>query len=576
MTSQPDNQLLAEFHAKRSEEAFGALVRQHISLVYGTALRQVGDPAAAEEIAQNVFIALAQSAGKLGSHPTIAGWLHRTTLNKSREWLRAELRRRRREQTSLALAEAKAEGDSVWAPLVPLLDEALLQLRDPDRAAVILHFIEGRTFDEVGATLGIGEDAARKRVDRCLDQLTKFFHRRGFAVPALSAAVPLFALALHPAPAGLASSVTTAAIANHSSAIFTLKGAIKIMALTQAKTAIVAGVAVMLAAGTTIITVKEVRDHSTSYHGRSLEQWLVDLDDQKPGPAFDRAEEAVRYIGKNGVPIIVAKLKAKGPVDHRVIIACYELGPYAEPAIPELIRLLNRGYARGYIAAALGRIGVDAIPPLITSLTNRNIEVRAEAASALGGFRNDDPRVLAAIPALVRCLGDDSAFVRAMAGRSLGNIRRQETTVVPALMKCLEDTDRQVQWAACLALGDFGTNAAPAVPVLLSKFNASTRDVHAAAALALIRIEPNSQTRLDALMPVLIENINGFGGRGNNFRFPTIMALADHGQGAKQAVPAILDAIHATSGPEQFAMLEALKKIDPIAAATNASVAPIR
>ena len=47
-------------------------------------------PAAAEEITQNVFVALAQAAGQIsGSHPTIAGWLHQTALNKSREWLRS-------------------------------------------------------------------------------------------------------------------------------------------------------------------------------------------------------------------------------------------------------------------------------------------------------------------------------------------------------------------------------------------------------------------------------------------------------------------------------------------------------
>ena len=45
-------------------------------------------------------------------------------------------------------------------PLVPLLDEALLKLREPDRLAVILHFMEGRTFQEVGSALGIGEDTA--------------------------------------------------------------------------------------------------------------------------------------------------------------------------------------------------------------------------------------------------------------------------------------------------------------------------------------------------------------------------------------------------------------------------------
>jgi hypothetical protein len=143
---------------------------------------------------------------------------------------------------------------------VPLLDEALLELREPDRQAVILHFMEGQTFQEVGSALGVGEDAARKRVNRCLDQLTNFFRRRGFAVPALAAGAPLFAVSSHAAPAGLAASATTAGLAAaHSvastSTLTLIKGALKIMAWTKAKTAIVAVAAVIVATSTTTLVV---------------------------------------------------------------------------------------------------------------------------------------------------------------------------------------------------------------------------------------------------------------------------------------------------------------------------------
>jgi uncharacterized protein (TIGR03435 family) len=283
--SEPDHRLIAEFNARRSEEAFAALVRQHVNLVFATALRQVGDAGAAEEITQNVFVALAQAAGKLGSHPTIAGWLHQTALNKSREWLRSELRRRRREQVAVNLELARAEGDSVWASLVPLLDEALLELREPDRLAVILHFMEGRTFQEVGSALGIGEDTARKRVNRCLGQLTHFFHRRGFAAPALAAGAPLFTLSSHAAPAGLAASATTAGLAAAHSAASTstltlIKGALKLMAWTKAKTAIVSGVVVLLAAGTTTVTVKRIEAH------KAEASWRVPFPDPERAPSL--------------------------------------------------------------------------------------------------------------------------------------------------------------------------------------------------------------------------------------------------------------------------------------------------
>lgn len=259
--AEQDRQLISEYSARGTEEAFAALVRQHINLVYATALRQVGDGGAAEEITQNVFVTLAQVSGKLKSHPTIAGWLHQTTLNKSREWLRSELRRRHREQVAFNQDLARSEGNSVWSPLVPLLDEALLGLREPDRLAVILHFMEGQSFREVGSTLGVGEDTVRKRVNRCLDQLTHFFRRRGFEVPALSAGAPLFALSLHAAPLGLTASATSAGLAASHSAASTLaliKGALKFMAWTNTKTVIAVGVGLLLAAGTVTITVKGI------------------------------------------------------------------------------------------------------------------------------------------------------------------------------------------------------------------------------------------------------------------------------------------------------------------------------
>src|SRR5437868_980488 len=72
---EPDNSLLAEFNARRSEQAFAALVRQHVHLVLATAIRQVGDAGAAEEITQIVFVALAQAAGNGRVRPQFAGRL---------------------------------------------------------------------------------------------------------------------------------------------------------------------------------------------------------------------------------------------------------------------------------------------------------------------------------------------------------------------------------------------------------------------------------------------------------------------------------------------------------------------
>ncbi len=196
--------LLAEFRRNRSDEAFAALVRRHVDFVYATALRQVGDRGLAEEVTQNVFVALARKVASLGGHKTVAGWLYQAALNEARRCVRSELRRRHRERTAAELRFDQLRGDSVWEPLVALLDEGLQAMDEPDRAAVLLHCLEGRPFREVGAVLGVGEDAARKRVDRALNGLTSFFREHGFAIPTITTSVPLFALAIAPAPAGVA------------------------------------------------------------------------------------------------------------------------------------------------------------------------------------------------------------------------------------------------------------------------------------------------------------------------------------------------------------------------------------
>jgi uncharacterized protein (TIGR03435 family) len=350
--SESDNTLIAEFNAHRSEAAFAALVRRHVSLVFATAIRQVGDAGAAEEITQNVFVALAQAARKLGSHPTIAGWLHQTALNKSCEWLRAELRRRKRDQVAVNLEMARAEGDAVWSPLVPLLDEALLELREADRQAVMLHYLEGRNFQEVGSLLGIGEDAARKRVDRCLDELTSFFRRQGFATPALAAGAPLFALSSHTAPAGLVASATSAALAAHStsSTLTLVKGALKIMAWTKAKTAVTAGIVILIAAGTAI-TVKEIQEYRA---------YAWQLPNFKPHNVLDDPH-------LNDDLAILHSVLEQTPPQVRIVPTIHSQWasgfPYAERGVPKLLPYgANMTHTNPFRCLGLGMTVHDMIP----------------------------------------------------------------------------------------------------------------------------------------------------------------------------------------------------------------------
>src|SRR5262249_23016248 len=127
---QNDFELLRNFVRDSDQQAFAVAVRRHLDLVYATALRKTADPTAAQEISQNVFVALARKAWQFAPDDSLPAWLYKTTLLESRHWLRRELRRRRREQEAANLGTTMNTPDEQPAlrALIPLLDEALLSL----------------------------------------------------------------------------------------------------------------------------------------------------------------------------------------------------------------------------------------------------------------------------------------------------------------------------------------------------------------------------------------------------------------------------------------------------------------
>src|SRR5580658_4416552 len=164
-----DMTLLREYAQSNSEEAFAALVSRHVNLVYSVALRQVRDAHLAEEITQAVFIILSKKAGKLPWHTVLSGWLCRTARYASANALTIQRRRQHREQEAYmqsVLNEPMHE--ETWNQIAPLLDGAMEQLGQKDHDALVLRFFENKNFAEVGAAMGLREEAAAMRVKRAL------------------------------------------------------------------------------------------------------------------------------------------------------------------------------------------------------------------------------------------------------------------------------------------------------------------------------------------------------------------------------------------------------------------------
>jgi RNA polymerase sigma factor (sigma-70 family) len=275
----PDSELLRRYAGTHSEEAFAELVRRHLDLVYSVALRQVnGDAYLAQDVAQTVFTDLARKAASLARRTVLTGWLYTSAHFAAAKIARTENRRREREEKFMrepipepapdpGFAEARAD----WEKIRPSLDEAMHELKEPDREAILLRFFENRPFAEIGEKIGLSENAARMRVERALEKLRGLLVSRGVTTVAALASV-ISANAVQIAPAGLAATLTSTSLAGAGAGTtFTL---LKLMTATQLKLGISA---LVVAGATTALVVQHQAQIKLREENQSLRQQINQL-----------------------------------------------------------------------------------------------------------------------------------------------------------------------------------------------------------------------------------------------------------------------------------------------------------
>jgi RNA polymerase sigma factor (sigma-70 family) len=192
-------ELLADFREHRSDGAFTELVRRYTNLVYAVASRRVANVALAQEATQLVFIRLAQAAPKLRGDAELVAWLHRTTVHVSIDLWRSEFRRRAREERAAAM-QNEVDENTAWNEVAPALDEALNELNEGERQTLLLRFFAHKTMRELGAALGVSEDAAKMRVSRALERLRGQLSARGVTCGAVMLGTMLTDRAVEAAP----------------------------------------------------------------------------------------------------------------------------------------------------------------------------------------------------------------------------------------------------------------------------------------------------------------------------------------------------------------------------------------
>lgn len=285
-----DNSLLREYVEHDSQEAFAVLVARHVNKVYSAALRQTRNPHQAQEITQAVFVILAKKSARFGEKVILSGWLYQTARLTARTFIRGEIRRTRREQEAHLQTMPNDTESDVWPEMAPLLDSAMGALNEKDRHAIVLRFFDGKSMKEIGMAMGASEDAAKMRLSRAVDRLRVFFSKRGITVPSAVLTATISANSVQAAPIGLAKATFAVAITKGATATAStstlIKGALKVMAWSQAKPIIVAGIVALFATGTIVVLGKNAAPHPIVANAQSDSAALqgIWIGNEKNGP----------------------------------------------------------------------------------------------------------------------------------------------------------------------------------------------------------------------------------------------------------------------------------------------------
>lgn len=264
-------------------------------------------------------------------------------------------------------------------------------------------------------------------------------------------------------------------------------------------------------------------------------------------------------LGQIGVPApaavdALARLIADPDRDVRraAIAALRQLRAGPQVTIPLLVKVLESAEPSERMLAirSLAEQGEEAVPTLIEALRNEKSRYWALlVAHEMGPAARD------AVPALLTCLSDPLQECRLEALMALGAVAPQSEEAIRAIRRALSDKETGVRYAAVYALGSIGPPAASASADLERLVRGSDDFLRVVSAWALVKIHPDNARHRQVAIPLLLEACSH---KDESTRLAAIKALADLHPPATTVIPALERALHDERPQVVLAAVDAL------------------
>jgi hypothetical protein len=305
------------------------------------------------------------------------------------------------------------------------------------------------------------------------------------------------------------------------------------------------------------------------YQGKNLYAWAADLQaaqlnysDPERWKKIETGTTAIRAIGTNALPFVMADIRARVTIKVRVvnwlasralflklqpikvedrwiraIRALEALGPIAKPCLPELIALTHK--SSGYIEGALMAVGPDALPAFTNLLANSKFPQTGNLIGAMANSvyanRIKPEEAAVTLPYLVQVFRSSDTHGGWYAAQAFGAIHQQPELCVPLLVDGLTNSTPSFRAACAQSLGAFGAAAAPHAGRLADMFDRTDSQTR----LAICQTMGNLRSAADVAIPVLIR---GLSDTNDTVRIFSASALGQLGVLPDQSVPPLIEA----------------------------------